>query len=208
MSHPVSRFAAPRVSARAGLLGALLAASLCGPAQALVVSSVQDNGQLVNTGFTSASLVGVDLGLLSNAPVSVQFTLEASDVAAGSLPFNAVIDQLVAGATLGPLRLALDGGAVFATVGDVSALGGAPAAATPLDAASTRLLLSVAAPGSTQLLLGDPLLMGGLADWRIGFGSLGEGAPFSLSLHAVPEPASAALAVLALFGLLALRRRG
>lgn len=200
-----------RLPSRAGLwLAGVLAGALAlaGPAQALRVSSVSADGHLVDTSFTGASQVGVDLGLLSDAPVWLQFTLDAADVAAGGLPFNAVIDQLMSGARLGPLRLALDGGAVFATVGSVSALGGAAATAMPLDATATQVLLAVAAPGSTQLLLGDPLLQGGLADWHIGFGSLGDGDSFGLSLNTVPEPASAVLALVALFGLLAQRRKG
>jgi len=78
----------------------LLAAS---GAQAVTLSSVTDNGNVASTAFSTSTLIAVDVGFNSLAPVEVIFALEAADVGA-SVAFNSILSELT-GRGLPGLRL-------------------------------------------------------------------------------------------------------
>lgn len=189
------------------LLSLALAAALCSPAaQAVTLLSVADNGNVVDTSFSSASQISADIGFYGAAPVLFTFLTSEDDIAAGSVSFNSIVSQLGAGETFNRVTLGLTGGALFSLVGSASSLNNA----APVNAGTNGLfenlaLVSVLSP-TTEVYLGDPFVEGA-TDWRIGFGTLKANQTFTLvmatsSTPAVPEPSSLALALAGLSALI------
>jgi len=183
-------------------LGAALA--VASQAQALTLDNVVANGNVVNTDFVLPGQIGLDLAFLSQAPVSLSFTLDASDGAGTGVWFNAVVRE-VSGAALSQVRLALSGGAFFSgPAGSAFTLAGV-ALAPSLTAGNTQVAL-LASPATAEIYLGNPLGLPGPQDWQIAY-ELASGPGFTLTVTQVPEPQTWALLLGGLGGLLVMARR-
>lgn len=170
-----------------------------GSAHAVSVAGVIDNGNAVDTLFTSGTHIGVDVSFTSGAPVVLNFVLDADDIAAGVLTFDSIIRE-IAGGELSPLRLSL-AGASFSLAGDATALDGS---ALSSGGAGNAWTLSPTS-ATNEAYVGDPFDGGG-TDWQISTAGLAEGQGITLTVSQVPEPQSMAL-LLAGLGLSAAVRR-
>lgn len=170
-----------------------------GSAQAVTVSSVTDNGNAVDTLFTAGTHIGVDVSFTGTSPVVLSFLLDADDIAAGVLTFDAIIREITGG-DLSPLHLGL-AGASFSLAGDATALDGG---ALAVGGAGGGWTLN-AASATNEAYVGDPFDGGG-NDWQISTAGLSAGQGITLTVSQVPEPQSMAL-LLAGLGLTALVRR-
>lgn len=170
-------------------------------AQALTLDGQTLNGALLDTSFSTASHVGIELSFVDDSPARLDYRLEAGD-AGGSVSFNAILRAIGGTDFSSQLRLSLGNGAVF-QVGSSYGLSGLDVAAGPDGAA-----VSLASAGLNEIYLGDPFAEG-RSDWRISFGSLQAGEGFSLTVSQVPEASTTAMLAVGLLslGLLARRRR-
>lgn len=186
------------------------------PAHAVTLESATLNSNLLDSAFSTPSLLALDLTLINTAPVSLSFIIDADDVAAGGADFNALVRE-AAGWGIGSLSLSLSGASFDAV--------SAPLAATYAGDLLTGVVyapdaahLDVSAlpmPGdaASEFYLGNPFFEPGVSDWRIGFAGLNAGDRFTLDIGvtpAVPEPADWAmmLAGLGMILLSAARRLG
>lgn len=186
---------------------ALASAAWCSPAaHAVTLLSVADNGNAVDTSFSSASQISADIGFYGTAPVLLTFLTSEDDIAAGSVSFNSIVSQLGAGETFNQVTLGLTGGALFSLVGSASSLNNAAPVSAGTNGVFENLALVSVLGSTTEVYLGDPLVEGA-TDWRIGFGTLQANQTFTLvmatsSTPAVPEPSSLLLALAGLSALI------
>lgn len=160
-------------------------------AHALSLSSVSDQGNVVDTTYTTATQISADVSFVNQQVVSLTFTLGPLDVG-GSALFNAILRE-VSGGSFGQIALSLSGGASFLPEGTVSTINGASQALLSFNAAANQADLTLV-PASTEVYVGAPLMDAGTQDWRVSFGNLAEGDQFTMTLSPVPEPASWQLA--------------
>jgi MYXO-CTERM domain-containing protein len=180
---------------------ACAALALCSPAaQAVSLTSVVDNGNVVDTSFSTDSQISLDLSYFNSDPVTLTYTVSADDILAGSVSFDAIVRQVAAGQSFNQITLGLTGGALFSLVGSVSSLNNATPVSAGTQGIFENLALVSVAGTTTEAYLGDPLLEGA-TEWRIGFGTLQANQTFTLivaapaATPAVPEPATWALAL-------------
>ncbi|MFW2457648.1 PEP-CTERM sorting domain-containing protein [Methyloversatilis discipulorum] len=196
-------------------LGAAIGA-LCTtlPAHAVTLESATLNGNLVDSSFSTPSLIALDLSLLNHAPLRFSFVIDADDVSRGSADFNAIVRD-VGGLGIGSLTLT---GVRFEVLSDplAATLGGSLLPAAVFVSAPTTLsvgTLTLAGDPVSELYLGNPFFEAERLDWRIGFAGLNAGDRLTLDLSttpAVPEPDDWAmmLAGLGMIVLSAARRIG
>lgn len=180
---------------------ACIALALSSPAaHAVSLTSVVDNGNVVDTSFSTESQLSLDLSYFNSAPVTLTYTVSAEDVLAGSVSFDAIVRQVAAGQNFNQITLGLTGGALFSLVGSASSLNNAVPVSAGTQGIFENLALVSVAGSTNEAYLGDPLLEGA-TEWRIGFGTLQANQTFTLivaapaATPAVPEPASWALAL-------------
>ena len=65
------------------LLALAITAGLSLPAHAVTLDSATLNGNLLDTSFSTPSLIALDVSLLNNATLSFSFVLDAEDITAG-----------------------------------------------------------------------------------------------------------------------------
>ncbi|MBU0602548.1 MAG: hypothetical protein KKD25_09130 [Gammaproteobacteria bacterium] len=191
------------------LAGALV---ISAPTHAVTLDSATLNGNALDTSFSSASLLALDLTLFNALPTAMSFVVDADDIAAGGIDFNALIRE-VSGAGLPGLRLTLSG-ARFGSIG--SARGATQSGDLPdvtFGGSATDVIVSAVASASasfTEIYVGNPFYEDTLDDWRIAFDTMHAGDVFSLNVAVVPEPREwmLMLAGLGMIGLSAARRIG
>lgn len=191
------------------LAGALV---ISAPTHAVTPDSATLNGNALDTSFSSASLLALDLTLFNALPTTMSFVVDADDIAAGGIDFNALIRE-VGGAGLPGLRLTLSG-ARFGAIG--SARGATQSGDLPdvtFIGSATDVIASAVASASasfTEVYVGNPFYEDTLDDWRIAFDTMHAGDVFSLNVAVVPEPREwmLMLAGLGMIGLSAARRIG
>lgn len=178
-------FNAARAPTRLALVTGLLAA---GPAtHALTLVGTQPGGHGLSVALDGPR-IGLDLALRGTGSAHVALALEASDVGQW-LPFNAVIG-VAPGQPLSALRVSLQG-AGFAWVGTVTPAFGLLAGIEGDDRMQT-LRFEPAEPFGLDL--GAPSAQAGTQDWLLAPApGLQAGDRFTLTVSAVPEPATAAL---------------
>ena len=178
---------------------ACVALALSSPAaHAVSLTSVVDNGNVVDTSFSTESQISLDLSYFNSAPVTLTYTVSADDVLAGSVSFDAIVRQVAAGQNFNQITLGLTGGALFSLVGSASSINNAVPVSAGTQGIFENLALVAVAGSTNEAYLGDPLLEGA-TEWRIGFGTLQADQTFTLIVAtqapAVPEPATWALAL-------------
>ena len=188
------------------MLGLAAACLLLTPsAHALTLSSVSDQGNVLDTAFTTASQISADVSFVNRQAVSLTFTLDNAD-AGGSAFLNAILRD-VAGGSLDRIALSLSGGASFLPEGTVTVINSTTPVPVSFSAGNTRA--DVALPSVTEVYVGSPLLDAGTQDWRVSLGTMSAGDSFTVTLSPVPEPASwhlAAACLLAFTTLAAARK--
>jgi hypothetical protein len=185
------------------LLPVLAALCLCQPAQAITLGTSTLNGNAVDTSFSTSSLLTIDLTFINALPVGLSFTIDADDIIAGGIDFNAIVRE-VSGSGIGSLSVTTGGAPISLNVGTTRA------------ATVTGDLLSdnfFAGAPVAEFYLGNPFFDDGLIDWRIGFAGLSAGDRFTLDLAitpSVPEPREwmMMLGGLGMILLSAIRQRG
>ncbi|MGD9943272.1 MAG: PEP-CTERM sorting domain-containing protein [Burkholderiaceae bacterium] len=196
------------VSLAAGLAAsAVIAAGWpAGEAQAVALTGFASNGA-ANTvdDYSGGQLLSFDLNVYGGDRFDLSFAVDAADVAAGQLTFNALVNNL-SGFSFPELNLLLTGVSFDGAGSVVPSFGGLSQLSTGAQGFSARFL-----PAEPAIVfIGDPTGAGGARlDWTIDVSQLSAGDTFSMSVATVPEPSMLAL-LLAGGGLLgrALRRRG
>lgn len=178
---------------------AAMAATL--PAQALTLVSISATDGSAAAGVDNAALpvIAADIGFTGLGTASFQFELAPADADA-TAAFNAVINIA---REVPALELTLDRGS-FALLGSVtpafSAVGSMVGGAQ-----WQRISLVPAEPFGIDI--GNPFAAAGAENWLIGLAGMQSGDRFTLTVSAVPEPGSWALALAGASVLLMLMRR-
>jgi hypothetical protein len=182
------------------LLASCAALLASAPARAISIGTVNGNGNVVDTSFSSASMLSISIDALNNQPVSVQVLTSAGDPAV--LPLNGLLRNLI-GLGVPQVDLMLSG-ASFANMG--TATGSFGGVAT-VSGGGMQAQIRLAPAENFEMAFGDWFLDGAGSDFGINLA--GNNGAFTLTVSAVPEPGAWALwaAGLAFVAGLA-RRRG
>lgn len=183
------------------LIAALCATLFVGAnASAAVFTGASGSNANVVTNYSAGQALAFDLDLMNFTPVTLNFRVDAADLASPTLSFNALIRNLT-GFGFPQLDVSLQN-ATFAQAGTIVPSFGTLASFTS-SATAANATFSPAEPA--ELYFGNPLGTAGQQDWALSLAGLEVGDNFSIRAS-VPEPASYAL-FLSGIGLLYLARR-
>jgi hypothetical protein len=186
------------------LLAALLVTAL--PAPAAIISATNLNGNSY-IDYSAEGLLALDINANNIAPLLFDVSFSATEIASGSVDFNAVINSFL---TYGISELRLDFGSLSVNPGNVqSGFIPGPAGMWSVTQNGGQFVASNgnAADEYYGLLVGDPYASGALSNWTIDTGRLSANSTYALRVQAVPEPGQLALMVAGLGLLGVLRRR-
>lgn len=173
--------------------------------QAQAVTFTGSNAPVgVVTDYSAGSLVSFDLDLSAESSFTLNFTVDAADVANGSLSFNALVRNL-SGLGFDKANVALSGISFAGPAGTFGTDGFATVSSSGsnLTQAWAQFNPSV----YTEFYVGNPLSQVGRTDWTLNTQGLQAGNQFSVTV-AVPEPETYALMLAGLaVAAVALRRR-
>ncbi|MBT9501126.1 MAG: PEP-CTERM sorting domain-containing protein [Burkholderiaceae bacterium] len=185
------------------IAGALLA--LAAHSQAAIYNGATGSAS-VDASFATSSELFFDIDFATRATVTLNFVVEAQDLAQNALSFNALVRNL-SGLGFEKASVRLDGARFAAPVGTVTTDGFQPVLAT--GSSSDAIWASFGGPGvTTDFYIGNPLLQAGAANWTLDLSGHQVGDAFSITV-AVPEPQTYALMLsgMALLGWAARRQR-
>jgi hypothetical protein len=184
----------------AKLFAFVAALSLSCAAQAVLLTST--TGSNAVTDYSTPGAVSFDLDLTNFSATTLNFVLEAGDLA-GPLNFDALVRNLT-GVGLNRFTFTLQG-ITFADAGTVT-----PAFGTlgSVESNAGAAGISFATPEFAEFQFGDVFGNAGSTDWLLAAAGLRAGDSFSITAT-VPEPSTGALVLpmLCLAGLMAARRR-
>lgn len=184
------------------LTAAALALAAALPAQALTFEGAVTQGATVAADYSGIGLLSFDLDLANGAPAVLRWRIDDEDLLS-PIAFNAVIRNYT-GAGLPGLTLTLDRGG-FASVGSVTRQFGAGTSAVSGSGATRTVTFTP--EEFLDVELGNPLGGAGKTDWTLGQAGFNVGDRFSLTVTAVPEPASLAMLLGGLVAVGAVARR-
>lgn len=186
-------------------LAAIAAATFATQAQAAVFNGASTAGGNTFTEYTSGSALSFDLDLVSQAPVTLNFTLESADFSGDAMTFNALVRNL-SGLGFDGVRVTLSGITFAMPAGTITTDGFSAVGASGHSA--TQAWASFVPGLSSEFYVGNPLAVAGATDWTLNLDGLQAGQQFSVTV-AVPEPEAYGLAVagLAALGFAARRRK-
>ena len=181
---------------------AALCATVClaSNASAAIYNGASGSNANVVTNYSSAQALSFDLDLHNFTPVTLNFLVEAADLANPFVSFNALIRNLT-GFGFPQLDVSLEN-ARFAQAGTITPTFGT-LASFAASATSAGATFSPAEPA--ELYFGSPLGGAGQRDWVLDLAGRAVGDSFSIRAS-VPEPGSYAL-LLGGIGMLYLARR-
>ncbi|HSW05422.1 PEP-CTERM sorting domain-containing protein [Aquabacterium sp.] len=177
------------------LIAAALGLAACLPASAALLVGSSTTGASVVADYSSTGLISFDADLASADSVRLDYELTAGDLAA-PLDFNAVVRNLT-GTGLEHLYLMLSLSSFDSSGSVTRSFGGS----TQIDVNGGLAWLHFTPAEYLDIHIGDPLATGSATDWTLATADLHAGDRLSITVGAVPEPASLAL-VLAALGLL------
>lgn len=186
-------------------LAALAAATFATQAQAAVFNGASTAGGNTVVDYTLGSALSFDLDMLSQAPVTLNFTLESADFSGDAMTFSALVRNL-SGLGFDNVNITLSGISFAAPAGTITTDGFSAVSGTGHSA--TQAWASFAPGVSSEFYIGSPLGNVGEANWSLSLDGLQAGQQFSVTV-AVPEPETYGLAVagLAALGFAARRRK-
>lgn len=179
----------PRGRTLAGCLLAL--ASLAQPRAARAVA-VANCAELTGASVecrdrSSNGALSFDLFVFEIAPVALSIAVSPLELALGTIVFDAFVYNETGG-DLTRLRLALEGGATFETVGTVRDFS-FELASVSSTSATARIIPAQPVADFELLEIGAIEVVPGAEDWSIGVGTLTPESPaFALIVQPVPEP--------------------
>ena len=183
------------------LIAALCATLFVGAnASAAVYTGAAGSNANVITNYSVGQALAFDLDFANFTPVTLNFRVDAADLANPVLSFNALIRNLT-GFGFPELDVSLEN-ASFAQAGTI-----VPTFSTiaSLTSSATRATATFSPAEPAELYFGNPLAAAGQQDWSLSLAGLAVGDSFSIRA-AVPEPATYAL-FLSGIGMLVLARR-
>ncbi|QPF75578.1 PEP-CTERM sorting domain-containing protein [Roseateles sp. DAIF2] len=184
---------------------AALLALGAGQAQAAQFNGAIGQGVSV-TDYSEAGKLAFDLDFAQRSQVTLNFSLDAQDLALGSLSFNALVRNL-SGLGFEGTQVALSGIGFALPRGTLTTDGFQSVVAQGGNAQSAWARFG--APGvTTEFYIGNPLGNGSATDWTLDLAGHQVGDTFRITV-AVPEPESYALMIagLAAVGFVARRRK-
>lgn len=188
------------------LLATALLALAAAQAQAAQYTGFSGQGVAV-TDYSGAGQLAFDLDFSSRSSATLNFSVEAQDLSAGALSFNALVRNL-SGLGFENLSVKLNGVRFALPAGSVTSDGFQ--GVQQFGSSSQGLWAGFGQPGvTTEFYIGNPLAQPGATDWTLDLAGHQVGDVFSITV-AVPEPESYALmlAGLAAVGWVARRRKG
>ena len=187
---------------KASKLIAALCATLCvgANASAAVYTGAGGSNANIVTNYSVGQALSFDLDFLNSTPVTLNFRVDAADLASPVLTFNALIRNLT-GFGFPELDVSLEN-ATFTQAGTIVPTFSSIASLT---SSATRANATFSPAEPAELYFGNPLATAGQQDWSLSLAGLAVGDNFSIRA-AVPEPATYAL-FLSGVGMLFLARR-
>ncbi|MBC7942130.1 MAG: hypothetical protein H7Z19_20630, partial [Chitinophagaceae bacterium] len=171
-------------AAAAAVSGAL---AISAPAQAATYLGTNGTPPVVVADYSSAGLISFDIDFLAATSATLRYGITAADLIGMGVTFNAVLRNL-AGTGFSGYGFGLSSGA-FEEVGTVTRQFGG---SSSISFGGSQATVTFSPLEFLDVEIGDPLLAGGnRVDWSID--GLDAGAVLSITVTAVPEPATYAL---------------
>lgn len=180
------------------------ALALTGQASAATFEGATGVAANLVTDYSAGSLLSFDIDFAHKSSVTLNFRVEAADLASPQLSFNSLLRNL-SGLGFHGVYVSLNGASFALPAGTIGTDGFVSVASSGANSQAAWAAFSQGL--TTEAYLGNPLSSGGAADWTLSLAGRQVGDTFSVTV-AVPEAQSYAMALagLSVMGLLARRR--